>query len=288
MLLMDERTANLALRAMAHRMPHADVDALTPAVTRAWNTGYGGSPPWAAAMRAVVDATFGPAYRHGAAAGRDFTAGYVIREAVAARDRLTAAGNALPIAVRIMDTIAQAATAASRTRPTVRSPGPSRADYDVALGDYNDESQPGRAAAAARTGWSHGRAQGHADAAWSLMATVRQAVTREVGELALRRVEVEGRSAREWLDQLDARARYSAEAVEVSSIRSTRSVVHGFSVPDTATVSHRQAATSNGLTAAQLAAQDQAPGVAATPAGSANSRPRPASTTTTSTTRRRR
>ena len=273
---------------MAHRMPHADVDALTPVVTRAWNTGYGGSPPWAAAMRTVVDATYGPGYRHGAAAGRDFTAGYVIREAVATRDRLTAAGNALPVAVRIMDTIAQAATVASRTPPTVRSPGPSRADYDVALGDYNDESQPGRAAAAARTGWSHGRAQGHADAAWSLMATVRQAVTREVGELALRRVEVEGRSAREWLNQLDAKARYSAEAVEVSSIRSTQSVIHDFSVPDTAAVSQRQAATSNGLTAAQLAGQDQAPGVAAAPAGSATSRPRPANTTTTSPTRQRR
>ena len=133
---MDEPAANLALRAMAHRMPHADIDALTPVVTRAWNTSYGGNPPWAAAMRAVVDATFGPGYRNGAAAGRDFTAGYVIREAVATRDRLTAAGNALPVAVRIMDTIAQAATVASRTPPTVRSPGPSRADYDVALGDF--------------------------------------------------------------------------------------------------------------------------------------------------------
>jgi len=170
----------------------------------------------------------------------------------------------------------------------VRSPGPSRADYDVALGDYNDESQPGRAAAAARTGWSHGRAQGHADAAWSLIATIRQAVTREVGELALRRVEVEGRSAREWLNQLDAKARYSAEAVEVSSIRSTQSVIHDFSVPDTAAVSQRQAAGSNGLTAAQLAGQDQAPGVAPGPVGSATSRRRPANTTTTSPTRRRR
>jgi hypothetical protein len=286
---MDESTANMALRAMAHRMPHADVDVLTPAVTRAWNTGYGGSPPWMAAMRAVVDVTYGPGYRHGAAAGSDFTAGYLIREAVATRDRLTAAGNALPVAVRIMDTIAQAATVASRTPPTVRSPGPSRAEYDIALGDYNDESQPGRAAAAARTGWSCGRAQGHADATWSLIATVRQAVTREVGELALRRIEIEDRSAREWLNQLDAKARYSAEAVEVSSIRSTQSVIHSFSIPDAATTaSQRQAAASNRLTAAQLAGQDQAPGVAAAPAGSGTSHPRPSATATTSPTRRRR
>ena len=48
-------------------------------------------------------------------------------------DMATAAGNPLPVAVRIMDTIAQAATVASRTPPTVRSPGPSRADYDVTL-----------------------------------------------------------------------------------------------------------------------------------------------------------
>lgn len=285
---MDESTANTALRAMADRMPHADVDALTPAVTRAWNTAYGGSQPWAAAMRAVVDVTFGPGYKHGAAAGSDFTAGYLIREAVATRERLAAIGTPHPVAVRIMDTIAQAVTVARRTPPTVRSPGASRADYNIALGDYNDESQPGRAAAAARTGWSCGRAQGHADAAWSLIGTVRQAVTHEVGEPVLRRVKIEGRSAREWLDQLDAKARYSAEAVEVSSIRSTQSVIHVFSPPDTAVMaSQRHAASGNALTAAQLAGQDQAPGVAAAPAGSGPSHPRP-SIPTTSTTRRRR
>jgi hypothetical protein len=283
---MDESTVNMALRAMADRMPHADVDALTPAVTRAWNTGYGGGPPWAAAMRSVVDVTFGPGYRHGAVAGSDFTAGYLIREAIATRDRLTAAGNPRPDAVRIMDTIARAVTLASQTPPTVRSPGASRADYDIALGDYNDESQPGRAAAAARTGWSCGRAQGHADAAWSLIGTVRQAVMHEVGELTLRRVEIEGRSARDWLNQLDARARYSAEAVEVSSIRSAESVSHAFSLPDTA--SQRRAAPGSALTAVQLTGQDRAPGVAPAPANGGTSHPRPSTTTATSATRRRR
>ena len=285
---MDESTANAALHAMAERMPHADVDALTPAVTRAWNTGYGGSPPWAAAMCAVVDVTFGPGYRHGAAAGSDFTAGYLIREAVATRDRLTAAGNPDLVAVHIMDTIARTSTVASQTSPTVRSPGASRADYAIALGDYNDESQPGRAAAAARTGWSCGRAQGHADAAWSLIGTVRQAVTHEVSELALRLVEIEGRPAREWLDQLEARARYSAEAVEVSSLRSTQSVIHAFAVPGiAAAVAQRQTGLSTALTAAQLAGQDQAPGATPPPVGGGTTPPRP-STPTTATRRRRR
>jgi hypothetical protein len=287
MLSMDERTANVALRAMADRMPHADVDALTQAVTRAWNTGYGGSPPWAAAMRAVVDVTFDPGYRHGATAGSDFTAGYLIREAVATRDRLTANGNPDPVAIHVLDTVARTVTVTSQIPPTVRSPGASRAEYDIALGDYNDESQSGRAAVAARTGWSCGRAQGHADATWSLVGTVRRAIMREVGELALRRVEIDGRSAREWLDQLEAKARYSAEAVEVSSLRSTPSLIHTFAVPGTATTAaQRQTELGAALTAAQLAGQDQAPGVAPPSAGG-TSRPR-LSDPTRETPRRRR
>lgn len=285
---MDERTANLALRAMAHRMPHADVDALTPVVTRAWNTGYGGSPPWAAAMRAVVRRDLRPGIpaRRG---GRRRLHRRICHPRSGRHPRSAHRSRERPSRRGAHHGHHRPGGNGSQPDPTHRAqPGPSRADYDVALGDYNDESQPGRAAAAARTGWSHGRAQGNADTAWSLIATIRQAVTREVGELALRRVEVEGRSAREWLNLLDAKARYSAEAVEVSSIRSTQSVIHDFSVPDTAAVSQRQAAASNGLTAAQLAGQDQAPGVAAAPAGSAPSRRRPSSTTTTSTTRRRR
>src|SRR5579859_6966867 len=121
MMAVTEPDVRQALRDMAPRMPGSDPEALTPAVTRAWNNHPGNARPrHAPAVTAVMDDVAWPAgYRAGVAYGHGFVADYVASAARHLRDPL----GSDPAGERVLRAIAGSAAAVASLTPTVRDDG---------------------------------------------------------------------------------------------------------------------------------------------------------------------
>lgn len=357
---MDERTAAVALRAMAPRLMGTPTDALAAAAASAWNAHRDGTIMQVPAIRAVVDVAWRPGYRAGVQRGQQVTCAFlataILRRAEPAqpgmtgfhrlvanwlhaarvepeslRDYLTRAGwqqtatkpgadvfarearqhgtphqpeitvpqarredhelavltaatllagleqrevaqvledlaptqparaPMSPQALDLLRVAYQATKEATLAAPTVLDQGPHHNDYRVALGDWTDDTEAGRLAAAVRVGYVHGFRAGHSDARWSVAGRMLNAVDNLVPEHIQRAVLIDGRSGFDWLRAAEVDARWAAEAdmlgrVSNPGYHSPPGAAPLISFPAAAhSTSHAAAATTNRAPAAGLA-----------------------------------
>ncbi|MFI7026299.1 hypothetical protein ACIBMZ_26645 [Micromonospora sp. NPDC049900] len=314
---MDQHTATAALQAMTPRLMGAPIHDLAAAASAAWNAHRDTSLMQVAAMRAVVDAAWGPGQRAGVQRGQQITGAFlastILRRAEppqpgmpsihrlvatwlhAARvephrlsgyltqagwqhtatqqnaDLYTAKGSITastprptvavphahhadhelamlhaatllagleqrdvtqvledlapspparaPMSLRALDLLAvayQATKDATLAAPVLRDEGPDRGpqdtDYRTALGDWTDDTEAGRLAAAVRVGYVHGLRQGHDAGSWSLAGNVLDRVNNVIPEYIQQSLLIDGRNGYEWLRTAEVDARWAANA----------------------------------------------------------------------------
>src|SRR6266508_2857160 len=211
---MDEYAARQALRAMSPRMPGADIASLVVPVTQAWNDHRAGGPLMAT-MAVIADATWRPGYTAGTAHGHafvtDFFATAAQRHLTGDASRLNEPSRLNEQSQRLLRAVAGTAAAIAKAEPTVTDEGPSRYDYLTAMGDANGDTDPERAAIAARVGWQHGYHTGDADAAWSAAGRIVSTVKDLLGTDTLQAASLDGLSAKDWLTRLDVTSREHSE-----------------------------------------------------------------------------